>query len=85
MKRLALIPFTFVLATPMVGAADAPVWPADVKAKDDPRILTFYDEQCAFYADQNDDPSGRDAFIAKCRESIASVFPVGTAKSGGGE
>lgn len=85
MKTLALIPLSFFIALPIAHAAKAPVWPADVKSKDDPRVLAFYDEQCAFYADQTEGLADRDAFVAQCREKIAAVFPVGSAKPSGGE
>jgi hypothetical protein len=68
------------------AADDKPVWLAGAQKKDDPRVLAFYDAQCAQYADRNalTEKEGREAFVAKCRESIAGVFPVGYAVGGGG-
>jgi hypothetical protein len=85
MNARSLVPLTLTLIVSTAQAADAPVWPADVKAKDDPRLLAFYDQQCASYADQQEDLADRDAYIAACREKIAAVFPAGSAKPGGGE
>jgi hypothetical protein len=61
-------------------AADGPAWPEGVQKKDDPRILAFYDAQCAQWADGNGlAADARDAFIKKCRTDAAGTYPVGMA------
>jgi hypothetical protein len=91
MKTYSWMVLSLALTCPAVSlaavpaGAGQPVWPAGAQKKDDPRVLAFYDGQCARYADQNGlSGEKRDAFMSSCLASIPAVFPVGYAEGGGG-
>jgi len=73
-------------AVPAASPAQGPQWPAGAADKSDRRVLAFYDDMCAQYADrQGLTGDARDDFISGCRTSIPRVFPVGYDEASGGE
>jgi len=91
MKKYSWMFLSLTLVVPVLslGSTSAqpgkPVWPAGAQKKDDPRVLAFYDGQCALYADQSGLAGDkREAFVSNCLASLPSVFPVGYAEGGGG-
>lgn len=68
-----------LLVAGAVFAAKEPVaWPAGALDKQDPRVLTFYEDQCSRWADgQGLRDQDRSTYLARCRVNIAKVYPVG--------
>jgi hypothetical protein len=85
MKKPVWVFLAVLLAAPTVFAADAPVWPSGVAAKNDPALIAFYGAQCNQYADRNGlTGKQREAYLTECGSAMQKVFPVGYAPGGGG-
>ena len=73
----------YMLTIAMLGfAASAhaatPTWPADAVDENDPRVLSFYAQQCDQWANESTlQGEARDNFLANCKASAADVWPVG--------
>ncbi len=65
--------------------AASPQWPADALDESDPRVQTFYAQQCDQWTEQSKlQGEARGKFLANCMGSAARIWPVGSDNSSGG-
>jgi len=64
--------------TSVAVAADKLQWPTGAQDPQDTRLVAFYNDQCASWADDNKlTGPARDNYIAKCLKEIPDLYPVG--------
>ncbi len=84
MRSKSLVALTLLGLAGSLQAADLQ-WPQDALNEKDPRVQTFYAEQCAQWSEQSAlQGQARDDFKANCMSSATTLWPVGLDPKSGG-